>query len=99
MRRRVHPSACELGPPGLCTPALEGCGLCVSRVVGEADLDAAVELAARYPGELLMEHLVEGGEYTSGVLDGRALASIHIVPAGEYYDYHAKSVVQDTPHP
>src|SRR3546814_18577799 len=52
--------------------------------------------AARYPGELLMEQLVEGGEYTIGVLDGRALASIHIVPAGEYYDYHANYVAEDT---
>src|SRR3546814_18878602 len=43
-----------------------------------------------------MEQLVEGGEYTIGVLDGRALASIHIVPAGEYYDYHARYVAEDT---
>src|SRR3546814_18908298 len=43
-----------------------------------------------------MEQLVEGGEYTIGVLDGRALASIHIVPAGEYYDYHAQYVAEDT---
>src|SRR3546814_8309268 len=72
------------------------CSSDLSRVFGEADLDAAVELAARYPGELLMEQLVKGGEYTIGVLDGRALASIHIVPAGEYYDYHAKYVAEDT---
>src|SRR3546814_19590237 len=45
-----------------------------------------------------MEQLVEGGEYTIGVLDGRALASIHIVPAGEYYDYHANYVAEDTPY-
>src|SRR3546814_12682410 len=45
-----------------------------------------------------MEQLVEGGEYTIGVLDGRALPSIHIVPAGEYYDYHAKYVAEDTPY-
>src|SRR3546814_200800 len=86
----------ELGLPVIIKPSLEGSSVGVSRVFGEADLDAAVELAARYPGELLMEQLVEGGEYTIGVLDGRALASIHIVPAGEYYDYHAKYVAEDT---
>ena len=43
-----------------------------------------------------MEQLIEGGEYTIAVLDGQALASIHIVPAGEYYDYHAKYVADDT---
>lgn len=92
----VHAAARELGLPVIIKPSLEGSSVGVSRVFGEADLDAAVELAARYPGELLVEQLVEGGEYTIGVLDGRALASVHIVPAGEYYDYHAKYVAEDT---
>ena len=92
----VHAAARELGLPVIIKPSLEGSSVGVSRVFGEADLDAAVELAARYPAELLVEQLVEGGEYTIGVLDGRALASINIVPAGEYYDYHAKYVAQDT---
>jgi D-alanine-D-alanine ligase len=92
----VHAAARELGLPVIVKPSLEGSSVGVSRVFSEADLDAAVELAARYPGELLMEQLVQGGEYTIGVLDGRALASIHIVPAGDYYDYHAKYVAEDT---
>ena len=97
----VHAAARELGLPVIVKPSLEGSSVGVSRVYNAADLDSAVELAARYPGELLMEQLVEsdgsgGGEYTIGVLDGRALASIHIVPAGEYYDYHAKYVAEDT---
>lgn len=97
----VHAAAREIGLPVIVKPSLEGSSVGVSRVYNDADLDSAVELAARYPGELLMEQLVEsdgsgGGEYTIGVLDGRALASIHIVPAGEYYDYHAKYVAEDT---
>ena len=97
----VHAAARELGLPVIIKPSQEGSSVGVSRVFDDADLDAAVELAARYPGELLMEQLIEpgegvGGEYTIGVLDGRALASIHIVPAGAYYDYHAKYVADDT---
>jgi len=97
----VHAAARELGLPVIIKPSNEGSSVGVSRVFNDADLDAAVELAARYPGEMLMEQLIEagggvGGEYTIGVLDGRALASIHIVPAGEYYDYHAKYVAEDT---
>ncbi|MGV8932546.1 MAG: D-alanine--D-alanine ligase [Luteimonas sp.] len=97
----VHAAARELGLPVIIKPSLEGSSVGISRVYGDADLDAAIELAERYPGELLMEQLIEsgegeGGEYTIGVLDGRALASIHIVPAGEYYDYHAKYVAEDT---
>jgi len=92
----VHAAARELGLPLIIKPSLEGSSVGVSRVFSDADLEAAVELAARYPGELLMEQLIEGGEYTIAVLDGQALASIHIVPAGEYYDYHAKYVADDT---
>jgi len=97
----VHAAARQLGLPVIIKPSLEGSSVGVSRVYNDGDLDAAVELAERYPGELLMEQLIEsgnggGGEYTIGVLDGRALASVHIVPAGEYYDYHAKYVADDT---
>ncbi|MDB6162668.1 MAG: D-alanine--D-alanine ligase [Xanthomonadaceae bacterium] len=92
----VHRAAAELGLPLIIKPSLEGSSVGVSRVYTDANLEAAVELAARYPGELLMEQLIEGDEYTIGVLDGRALASIRIVPAGEYYDYHAKYVAEDT---
>ena len=77
----VHAAARELGLPVIIKPSLEGSSVGISRVYGDADLDAAIELAERYPGELLMEQLIEsgegeGGEYTIGVLDGRALASI-----------------------
>jgi D-alanine-D-alanine ligase len=92
----VHAAASSLGLPVIIKPSCEGSSVGVSRVFNDADLDAAVELAARYPGEMLMEQLIEGGEYTIGVLEGKALASIHIVPAGEYYDYHSKYISDET---
>ena len=92
----VHAAARELGFPLIVKPACEGSSVGVSRGHDDAGLESAVALAARSPGELLVEQLVEGGEYTIGVLDGRALASIHIVPAGEWYDYNAKYVAEDT---
>jgi D-alanine-D-alanine ligase len=96
----VQAAARELGLPLIVKPSMEGSSVGISRVFSDRDLDAAVALAASYPGELLMEQLIEadggGGEYTIGVLDGRALASIHIVPAGGYYDYHAKYLAEDT---
>ncbi|HVF34533.1 MAG TPA: D-alanine--D-alanine ligase, partial [Candidatus Saccharimonadia bacterium] len=61
-----------------------------------ADLAGAIELAARYDGELLIEQMIEGAELTVGILGREALPSIHIVPAGEFYDYHAKYVAEDT---
>ena len=92
----VHAAARSLGLPVIIKPSCEGSSVGVSRVFNDVDLDAAVELAARYPGEMLMEQLIEGGEYTIGVLEGKALASIHIVPAGEYYDYHSKYISDET---
>jgi len=92
----VHDAARELGLPVIVKPSCEGSSVGVSRVFNDADLDAAVELAARYPGELLMEQLIVGGEYTVGILGDLALPSIRIVPAGEYYDYHAKYQAEDT---
>lgn len=93
-------AAKTLGLPVIVKPSQEGSSVGVSRVFVEADLDAAVELAARYPGEMLMEQMIEGDELTVAVIvdaDGpRALPSIRIVPKGAWYDYNAKYVADDT---
>ena len=93
----VHAAAREVGFPLIVKPACEGSSVGVTRVFAEANLDAAVELAARYHGDLLMETLIEGGgEYTVGILGHEALPTIHIVPKGAYYDYNAKYIAEDT---
>ena len=92
----VHAAARSLGLPVIVKPSCEGSSVGVSRVVDEADLDQAVALAARYPGELLMEQMVVGDELTVGILGDVALPSIRIVPKGEWYDYNAKYIAEDT---
>jgi D-alanine-D-alanine ligase len=92
----VHAAARELGLPVIVKPSCEGSSVGVSRVLTDADLDDAVALAAQYPGELLMEQMIEGDELTVGILGDVALPSIRIVPKGQWYDYHAKYVAQDT---
>ncbi|MFD0739127.1 D-alanine--D-alanine ligase [Lysobacter koreensis] len=96
----VHAAARELGLPVFIKPSSEGSSVGVSRVLDDADLDGAVELAARYPGEMLMEQLVVGDELSVPVLASRdghvALPSTRIVPKGEWYDYHAKYIADDT---
>jgi len=92
----VHAAARSLGLPVIVKPSCEGSSVGVSRVLDEADLDAAVALAARYPGELLMEQMVVGDELTVGILGDVALPSIRIVPKGEWYDYNAKYIAEDT---
>ncbi|MDQ3206155.1 MAG: D-alanine--D-alanine ligase [Pseudomonadota bacterium] len=107
---RVRDAAADLGLPVIVKPACEGSSVGVSRVRDAAELDEAIALAARYTqvearGELLMEQLVVGDELTVAILgvtgdDGRveyrALPSIRIVPKGEWYDYNAKYVAEDT---
>jgi D-alanine-D-alanine ligase len=92
----VPAAARTIGFPVIIKPASEGSSVGVSRVMTETELPEAIALAQRYPGELLMEQLIEGDELTVAVLGQEALPSIRIVPAGAYYDYHAKYVAETT---
>lgn len=96
----VHAAARAIGLPVIIKPSSEGSSVGVSRVLDDAGIDEAVALAARYPGEMLMEQMVIGDELTVAVLvNGEgytALPSIRIVPKGEWYDYHAKYIADDT---
>ena len=92
----VHAAARAIGLPVIVKPACEGSSVGVSRVFTDTDLDDAVALAEKYPGELLVEQMIVGDELTVGILGDVALPSIRIVPKGQWYDYHAKYVAEDT---
>lgn len=85
-----------LGLPVFVKPSCEGSSVGVFRILVEEDLAEAAAFAAGYAGELLMEQMVVGEEYTVGILGETALPSIRIVPAGDWYDYHAKYIADDT---
>ncbi len=101
---RLRPGDCEgmraaaraLGLPAFVKPSCEGSSVGVFRILAEAGLADAEAFAASYPGELLMEQMVVGDEFTVGIFGETALPSIRIVPAGEWYDYHAKYIADDT---
>ena len=86
----------ELGLPVFVKPSTEGSSVGVFRILAESDLAPALEFAAGYAGELLAEQMLTGGEFTVGVVGDVVLPSIRIVPAGEWYDYHAKYIADDT---
>ena len=86
----------SLGLPAFVKPSTEGSSVGVFRIASEADLAPAINFARTYPGELLAEQMITGGEYTVGILGGVALPSVRIVPPGEWYDYHAKYLSDDT---
>ena len=92
----VHAAADGLGLPVVVKPANEGSSVGISRVTDASGLADAVALAARYDGQLLMEQMVVGDELTVGILGEVALPSIRIVPRGQWYDYNAKYIAEDT---
>ena len=92
----LRAAALELGLPVFVKPSSEGSSVGVARVLAEADIDAAIAVARGYGGEMLMEQMVVGDELTVGVLGDVALPSIRIVPKGEWYDYNAKYIAEDT---
>ena len=92
----VRAAALQLGLPVFVKPSSEGSSVGVARVVDEAAIDDAIRVAQTYGGEMLMEQMVIGDELTVGILGDIALPSIRIVPKGEWYDYHAKYIADDT---
>ena len=86
----------QLGLPVFVKPSSEGSSVGVARVVDEAAIDDAIRVAQEYGGEMLMEQMVVGDELTVGILGEIALPSIRIVPKGEWYDYNAKYIADDT---
>lgn len=92
----LRASARALGLPVFVKPSTEGSSVGVFRILREEDLAPAESFAAGYPGELLMEQMVQGEEFTVGIVGDVVLPSVRIVPAGEWYDYHAKYIADDT---
>lgn len=86
----------ELGLPIFVKPADAGSSIGMSKVKSIDDLPEAFRFARQYCQTVLAERFVSGGEYTCAVLEGQALPLIRIEPDGEYYDYNAKYVSDNT---
>lgn len=77
-------------------PSGLGSSIGVSRVTDPAGLAPAVDLAASYGKEVIIEQGIEGGEYFAGILDRTVLPLIRIETPREFYDYEAKYESDDT---
>jgi D-alanine-D-alanine ligase len=83
------------GFPCFVKPVGGGSSVGTSRVMNEAELDAAIELGFQYSAEILVQELIQGEEVTCGVLeiDGAAVALpvTAIRPKNAtFFDYSAK---------
>jgi D-alanine-D-alanine ligase len=76
--------------PVVVKPSREGSSVGVSIVKQMEDLETAVAEAFRYDSEVLIERFIDGREVQVGILDGKAMGAIEIVPKGEFYDFEAK---------
>ncbi len=82
--------------PLVIKPADEGSSVGVSVVEHRDDVAAAVALARRCHGPVLVEDYIAGTEVFVGILDGDVLGSVEVRPATRFYDYEAKYLRNDT---
>jgi D-alanine-D-alanine ligase len=87
----------KLGLPLFVKPASEGSSVAVIKVKTADELPPALAKAAQFDSIVLAEKSIEGGgEYTACIAGDMDLPLIKIVPAGEFYDYDAKYVLDTT---
>jgi len=80
----------ELSPPVVLKPVNGGSSVDITIARDAAQRDEALEELLDKYGRGMLEEYVEGRELTVGILGDEALPVLEIVPAGEFYDYHAK---------
>mgnify|MGYP001047572744 FL=1 len=76
--------------PWAVKPTLEGSSIGITKVENKDELNTALELAWQYNDEALIEHWIEGDEYTVAILGNQALPSIKIISDHDFYDYDSK---------
>ncbi len=88
---RARDAVSELGGyPIVVKPNDQGSTVGLTVVREEGGLDAAVELAAAYSKDVIVERFVPGREVTVAVFGGEPLPVVEIVPRGGLYDYESK---------
>lgn len=76
--------------PFVVKPPREGSSVGVHIVKDPSQAQAAMEDAARYGSDVLVEEFIEGMELTVAVIDGVAQPVVHIIPPDGVYDMGSK---------
>jgi D-alanine-D-alanine ligase len=76
--------------PFVVKPPREGSSVGVTIVKDASKALEAMETAAKYGNEILVEAFIEGKELTVGILDNVALPIVHIAPRDGFYDMSNK---------
>lgn len=80
----------EVGYPCVVKPCCGGSSVGVSIAENEEEYRSALETGFHYEEELLVEECIRGREFSVGVIDGKSLPVIEIIPKEGFYDYETK---------
>lgn len=76
--------------PCVVKPCSGGSSVGIAKAENEEEFISAVKDAFRYENEIVVEQFVKGREFSVGILGGKALPPIEIIPKSGFYDYAAK---------
>ena len=76
--------------PCVVKPCSAGSSVGVQIVQDRTEFKAAMENAFLYDSDVLVEEYIKGREFSIGVLGGKALPIIEIIPKSGWYDYENK---------
>jgi D-alanine-D-alanine ligase len=80
----------SFGFPVVVKPRREGSSIGVSKAHNMSELAAALESAFEHDDSVLVERFIAAREVAVGILDGRVLGAVEIVPKSGMYDFAAK---------
>ena len=103
LRRGEIFSLDELPLPAVAKPNSGGSSIGISIANTRTELKQAIEFAFQQEDSILVEEFIKGRELSCGVLDGKALPVIEIIPKEGFYDYKNKyqagAALEVTPAP
>ena len=76
--------------PCVIKPCSCGSSIGVSIAKNQEEYNAALEYASKYEKKIMIEKMIEGREFSVGILENKALPAIEIIPNEGFYDYKNK---------
>lgn len=89
-RARLDSVVEKVGLPCVVKPQSNGSSVGISIVENREELDAALAFAFLYEKKVLIERMIKGREFSIGILGGRVLPPVEIIPKSGFYDYKNK---------
>ncbi len=80
----------QISLPAIVKPACQGSSFGLSVVRSENEWETALENAFNYDREIVVQDFITGVEIAVGVVGGKALPVVEIIPPGEVFDFDAK---------